>query len=63
MRTRNSRGEISADTEFADLFARRGHPALSPGFLTRRRFCGTPRDSPTGRPPPRSAAGPTGSTA
>ena len=33
MRTRDSLGEIFADAEFADLFARRGHPALSPWFL------------------------------
>ncbi|MCX5205979.1 transposase [Streptomyces sp. NBC_00237] len=33
MRIRDGLGEIFADAEFAGLFARRGHPALSPGFL------------------------------
>jgi transposase len=33
MRIRDAWGEIFADAEFADLFARRGHPALSPGFV------------------------------
>ncbi len=33
MRVRDALGEIFTDAQFADLFARRGHPALPPGFL------------------------------
>ncbi|MFE3187345.1 IS1182 family transposase [Streptomyces violascens] len=33
MRVRESVGTVFADAEFADLFAKRGHPALSPAFL------------------------------
>jgi transposase len=34
MRVRDSLGAVFSDAEFAGLFARRGHPALSPAFLT-----------------------------
>jgi transposase len=33
MRVRDSLGAVFSDAEFAGLFARRGHPALSPAFL------------------------------
>ncbi len=52
-------GAIFEDEDFADLFPRRGQPAMAPWRLAApwSPSCSSPRVSPTGKPPMRCAVG------